>query len=301
MLAPYTTMKIGGRAELACLPKNDEELVAAWEWALAEHLPVTMLGAGSNSLINDAGIKGLVIIPRNDHLDFDGNHVRVGAGVKNGQLIGAAANHNLGGLSWLLGVPGAVGGSLYGNAGSGNATGQYFGIGDYVVWVDVIERDGRRHQMSKEECGFSYRHSIFKTTKAAIIAAELALPTVDGPAERAILSQVAKEKNTKQPTTAATAGCMFKNATAVPDQLPSELRPFVLPNGTISAWRLIDHLGLKGKQIGQIQISPKHGNFMINLGGATADQVVQLVSFVKQQVRDKLGVQLQEEVQYLGF
>lgn len=294
-------MKVGGPAEFACLPKNDDEFVAAWQWALSEDIPITMLGAGSNSLINDAGVKGLVIIPRNDHIDFASPRVTVGAGVKNGQLIGSAANQNLGGLSWLLGVPGTVGGSLYGNAGTGNADQHVHAIGDHVVWVDVIEQNNQRRRLTKAECGFSYRHSIFKETKAGIIAAELELPVVDGKAERALLAATATAKNAKQPTTAASAGCMFKNAVVTPDQLPPELRPYILPTGAISAWRLIDHLGLKGKQIGQIQISEKHGNFMINLGGATADQVTQLISYVKQQVRDKLGVQLQEEVQYLGF
>lgn len=296
VLAPYTTMKVGGPAEFACLPKTDEEFVAAWEWARAEGLQVTMLGAGSNSLVNDAGVKGLVIIPRNDQLVFSSPRVTVGAGVKNGQLIGAAANHGLGGLSWLLGVPGTVGGSLYGNAGSKDN-----GLGDYVVTVHVIERDGRQHTLTKDECQFSYRHSIFKETKAAIISAVLELPVVEAKAERALLADMAKQKNANQPTTAATAGCMFKNPTVEKLKLPPELQAYILPNATISAWRLIDYLGLKGKQIGELQISPKHGNFMINLGGGTADQVVQLTSYVKQQVRDKLGVQLQEEVQYLGF
>ncbi len=289
-------MKVGGPAEFACLPKTDEEFVAAWEWARAEGLPVTMLGAGSNSLVNDAGVKGVVIIPRNDQLVFSSPRVTVGAGVKNGQLIGAAANHGLGGLSWLLGVPGTVGGSLYGNAGS-----KEYGLGDYVVTVNVIERDGRQHTMTKDECQFSYRHSIFKETKAAIISAVLELPMVEAKTERALLADVAKQKNANQPTTAATAGCMFKNPSVEKSKLPPELQAYILPNDTISAWRLIDYLELKGKQIGQLQISPKHGNFMINLGGGTADQVVQLTSYVKQQVRDKLGVQLQEEVQYLGF
>ncbi len=296
MLADYTTMKIGGPAEFACRPKTADELVEAWMWALQESLPITMLGAGSNSLVNDAGIKGLVIIPRNDQMVFSSPRVTVGAGVKNGQLIGAAANQGRGGLSWLLGVPGTVGGSLYGNAGS-----KEHGLGDYVVSVDVIERDGTRHTMTKAECQFSYRHSIFKETKAGIISAVLELPAVDSAAERALLSDMAKQKNANQPTTAATAGCMFKNPRVTLTQVPTELQPFILPDGTISAWRLIDHLGLKGKTIGQIQVSPKHGNFMINLGGATADQVVQLTSYVKQQVRDKLGIQLQEEIQYLGF
>lgn len=295
-LAEFTTMKIGGPAEFACLPKTDDEFVEALTWARAENLPVTVVGAGSNSLVSDNGIRGLVIIPRNDQLVFTSPRVRVGAGVKNGQLIGAAANRGLGGLSWLLGVPGTVGGSLYGNAGS-----KEHGLGEYVRSVDVVERDGRRHTMTKKECNFSYRHSIFKETKASIIAAELELPAVDPVTERKILADVATMKNSNQPTTAATAGCMFKNPVVTLAQLPETLKPYRLADGTISAWRLIDHLGLKGKQIGRVQVSPKHGNFMINVGGATADHVVQLTSYIKQQVRDTLGIQLQEEVQYLGF
>ncbi len=296
VLAPYTTMKVGGPAEYLCLGATVDELVAAWDWARAEKVPVTMLGAGSNSLVNDAGIRGLVIIPRNAQLVWTPPRVVVGAGAKNGQLIGAGANHGLGGLSWLLGVPGTAGGSLYGNAGS-----KEHGLGDYVVWVEIIDGAGQRRKLTRAECHFAYRHSIFKTMNVCILQAELELPVVDSVQERATLAAMAKQKNSNQPTTAASAGCMFKNPTVAAEKLPAELRSFVLPNGTISAWRLIDHLGLQGEHIGQVQVSTQHGNFMINLGGGTADQVVQLISFVKQQVRDTLGIQLQEEVQYLGF
>lgn len=289
-------MKVGGPAEYLCLGTTVDEIVAAWEWARAAKLPVTVLGAGSNSLINDAGITGLVIIPRNSQLTWAPPRVTVGAGVKNGQLIGASANRGLGGLAWLLGVPGTIGGSLYGNAGS-----KEHGLGGYVTWVDIIDANGVRRRLTREDCGFRYRHSIFKEMKVCILQAEFELPLVDPVAERTVLSDQAKEKNVNQPTSAASAGCMFKNPTVETAKLPTELQSFVMADQTISAWRLIDYLGLKGKQIGQIQISTKHGNFMINLGGATADHVVQLISFVKQQVRDTLGIQLQEEVQYLGF
>lgn len=296
VIAPYTTMKVGGPADYLSLPTTIDALVTAWEWARHEKIPVTMIGAGSNSLVNDAGIRGLVIIPRNSQLVWTPPRVIVGAGVKNGQLIGAGANHGLGGLSWLLGVPGTVGGSLYGNAGS-----KEHGLGDYVVWVEIIDDTGQRRKLNREECHFAYRHSIFKELKACILQAELELPTVDPVQERTLLAAMAKDKNAKQPTTAASAGCMFKNPVVMKDTLPKELQPFIMDNHTISAWRLIEYLNLKGKQIGQVQISNLHGNFMINLGGATADQIVQLISFVKQQVRDTLGIQLQEEVQYLGF
>lgn len=289
-------MKVGGPAQYLCIGTTVEELVEAWEWARAEKIPVTILGAGSNSLVNDVGVEGLVIIPRNSQIDWTPPRVIAGAGTKLGQFIGGAANHGLGGLTWVLGVPGTVGGSLYGNAGS-----KEHGLGEYVIWVEVIDLNGQRRRYSRDECRFAYRHSAFKEMKTCILQAELELPQVDPIKERTTLAAMAKQKNANQPTTAASAGCMFKNPVVQFETLPSELQSSVFPDGTISAWRLIDWLGLKGKQIGQIQVSTKHGNFMVNLGGGTADQVVQLISFVKQQVRDTLGIQLHEEVQYLGF
>ncbi len=233
---------------------------------------------------------------RNDQLLWNPPPVIAGAGVKLGQLIAGAAQHGLGGLAWLIGVPGSVGGAVYGNAGSRTAA-----LGDYVEWVEGYLPDGSARRWTKGESEFSYRTSRFKNQPAIILQVQLQLPTVDVATERAALAATAARKKTVQPLTDASAGCMFKNPVVDPSSLPDDLRSEVFPDGTLSAWRLIAAAGLQGRRLGQMEISPRHANFMINHGGATADQAVQLISLVKQQVRDKLGVQLHEEVQYLGF
>ncbi len=295
-LANLTTMKLGGPGEHVAFVKSIEDIQAAQAWARERSLPITCIGGGSNTIIRDEGITGLVIVFMNDQLVWDPPYVTAGAGVKLGQLIAGAAAKGLGGLSWLLGVPGTVGGSIYGNAGGKDIT-----IGQYVDWVDVLDHDGSLQRLSQADCGFSYRHSQFKVDKRIIVQARLKLPEVDPAVERANLAAMAKTKNANQPTTAQSAGCMFANPTVEIEHLPPDLQPYVLPNQTISAWRLIDHLGLKGHAIGGMKISEQHGNFLLNTGTGTADQAVQLISLVKQQVRDTLGIQLREEVQYLGF
>lgn len=296
VLAPFTTLKIGGPAKYYVQPKTVDEAVVAFTWAHQEKLPVAILGNGSNSLVSDKGFDGLVVVMANDQMEWNSPHVIVGAGVKLGQLIGVALQHGLGGLDWLISVPGTVGGSIFGNAGSRDEA-----LGDYIEWVEAVWPDGSVKQWKHSSCDFKYRYSAFKEEPALILRAQLRLPEVDKDQERKKVADMAKKKTTNQPTTAASAGCMFQNPVADPERLPEDLRQYLNPNGTISAWRLISHVGLEGKQLGQIQISEKHANFMVNLGGATADQVVQLLSLVKQQVRDKLGVQLHEEVRYLGF
>lgn len=295
-LAQYSTLKIGGPAKYFLPVKDADHAAQAIVWANQQKISWRVLGAGANSLVSDRGYDGLIMIMQNDHMTWDDRRVVAGAGTTNGQLIAAAIQHGAGGLHWLIGVPGTVGGSIYGNAG-----GHGWGLGHQVEWVDVVTQAGQIQRFSQQQCHFAYRYSIFKEQQVAIMAAQLLLPASDPAAERKILAETTKMKNTNQPTTAQSAGCMFMNPTVEATKLPEELRPFVATDGTISAWRLITEVGLQGKQLGQMQISPQHANFMVNLGGGTADQVVQLLSLVKQQVRDKLGIQLREEVQYIGF
>ncbi len=296
LLAPYTTMKIGGPAKYFAAPKTIDEVREIVRWAGAMSIPYRLIGRGANLLIADKGYNGLVMVMRNDRLDWNPPQVVAGAGVQNGQLLAGAMKHNLGGLQWLIGVPGTVGGSIYGNAG-----GHGWGLGDQVEWVEALTPEAEIKRLSQTECRFAYRTSIFKSHSGWIILrAGLQFPSVDVASERRLLADTSKQKNAGQPTAAKTAGCMFTNPRVEGFKLPEELQKFVT-DGTISAWRLIEHVGLKGRRLGQIEISPKHANFMINLGGGTADEVMQLLSLVKQRVRDILGIQLHEEVQYLGF
>ncbi|MBI2984478.1 MAG: UDP-N-acetylmuramate dehydrogenase [Candidatus Kerfeldbacteria bacterium] len=296
LLGPYTTLKIGGPANVLFEARSTAEAIAAQHWSDENNLRLTVLGAGSNTLVADRGFVGTIIIARHDGLDWQPPRVVAEAGVKLGQLMAGALAHRLGGLAWLVGVPGTVGGAIYGNAGSRTE-----GLGYLVDWVETLEPDGSVRRWLPAECGFSYRTSVFKSLRTIILRAQLKLPVVYPTAERMELRRAAAAKSAHQPTIDSSAGCIFKNPVVGSKQLPDGLQPYHFPDGTISAWRLVAAVGLQGFQLGQVQISPRHANFMVNLGGARADQVVQLISLVKQRVRDTLGIQLQEEVQYLGF
>lgn len=296
-LAPYTTLKIGGPAKYFMVAKSAADIQTTVAWSASEHLPLRVIGRGANLLVADTGYAGVILQLSNDQQVWDSNRVVVGSGTQNGQLIAAALHHGFGGMRWLIGVPGTVGGSLFGNAG-----GHGWGLGDQVVWVDVCQPDGSLKRLTKEECRFAYRTSVFKQhPEWIIVQAELEFAPVDATAERLLLAETTKQKNSNQPTTAKTAGCMFTNPTVDLTRLPQHLHQYVDTNGTIAAWRVIEEVGLKGQHIGGISISELHANFMINEGQGTADQVMQLLSLVKQKVRDELGIQLHEEVQYLGF
>lgn len=296
-LAQWTTFKIGGPAKYFAAPKTASEIPEIVGWAAASNIPVRVIGRGANLVVADRGFDGLTIVMQNDQMEWTPPRAVIGAGVQNGQLIAQALKHNLGGLQWLIGVPGSVGGSLYGNAG-----GHGWGLGDQVEWVEVVQADGQLKRLTQADCAFGYRTSLFKSHRDWVIAqAQLNFPATNPAAERAALAETTKQKNANQPTTAKTAGCMFTNPLVDAARLPAHLQRHVASDGKVSAWRLIQDVGLPGRQIGQIQISERHCNFMINLGGGTADQVMQLLSLVKQQVRDTLGIQLLEEVQFLGF
>jgi len=278
ILAPYTTFKIGGPAKFFVVVKNEEEAIQALKWAKENNLKYFILGKGANILISDQGFAGLVI--KNEMRDFNirDSEVIAGSGTNLNELIANCAENNLRGLEFLAGIPSTVGGAVAGNAGTPNKA-----IGDFVKEVKVLTPDLSVKVFLKEECGFAYRRSIFQESEYIILSVSFELEKGSKEAIREDIKSVIEKKKKSQPLDLPSAGCIFKN-----------------PKG-ISAGQLIDELGLKGKNIGQAKISEKHANYIVNLGGATADQVVQLISYIKQQVRDKKGIQLENEIKLVGF
>lgn len=279
VLAPFTYFRIGGPADVFVRPKTNAELIAAVRLAQRMKIPITMLGGGGNVLIADRGIRGVVIHPENRQYRREGTTITAGAGVTNGQIISFSIQEGLIGLENLAGVPGTIGGSVYGNAGMFPQ-----GIGPALEEVLALNSHGKEIRLKKEECEFGYRTSRFKRTKEIVVEARFALADMD-PEEvaRRVRSLIATHKRGVQPTAEPCSGCVFQN-----------------PEGKHAA-QLIDDAGLKGRRIGGAEVSRLHANFIVNTGGATADHVVQLISMVKQRVRDRFGVQLSEEIQYLGF
>lgn len=273
-LAPYTTFKIGGFASYFVEVKTKEEILEVLEFNQKNNLKYFVLCGGSNVLFSDEGFDGLIIKLRLTDLKIEKDIICAEAGVKLMSLINFGLKNNLTGLEFLAGVPGEVGGAVRGNAGA-------FGkeINKYLEKVEII-RDGKIIELEKNEIKFSYRYSIFKKNKDIILASYFKLEKGDVDEARKEIEKninYRKEKHPWEPS----AGSIFKNPKHLID----------LPAG-----KLIDGAGLKGYKIGQAQISEKHANFIINLGGAKASDVKKLIELAKEKVRDKYKIELKEEV-----
>ena len=298
ILAPYTTFKIGGPAEYFVLAKTAEDIQEAIAFAREKDLKVFVFGGGSNLLITDAGIKGLVIKLDLQKLEFDNNKILVGAGVNLAYLLNQALENSLTGLEFAAGVPGTVGGAVRGNAGTyGEA------MGDVVQNIQYLDENYQLQTMLASQAEFAYRHSIFKEKKYLILEVELKLQTGDVEAARNLVKERLAYRQNTQPNDPS-AGCIFKNIAFEETEINAlrdkgiEVDKF-LAHKKIPAAYLIEQAGLKGKTIGGAQVSEKHANYIINTGQAKAEDVLILSSFIKQQIRDKYGIQLVEEVQFV--
>ncbi len=301
-LAKYTSFKIGGDALLflPCTTHNDFK--DAVMLCKEHHMPFFVLGGGSNVLISDKGFDGLVIRMGLNAITWFDEIAEAESGVVLAAFSILSMNRGLEGLESASTIPGTVGGALRGNAGA-------FGweTKDSLLSVKVCDPiSGSIKDFEKDECAFGYRDSIFKHGPLIVLSATFKFV----PGNKEALLRKAQfyqdKKGNSQPMEHPNSGCIFKN-TPLHDidkglcaRNGFDISPFVDAPVLPSAW-VIDRLGLKGKTIGKAQISTKHAAFIINLGGATADHVIQLISFVKQQVRDRTGIELHEEIQLVGF
>lgn len=279
-LAPYTSFKIGGPAKFFFSATDSNALAQAIVTARRLGVRYFILGNGSNILVSDAGFSGLVIKQDNHMISYDDTCVTAESGVKLQKLIRDTISHRLTGMEFLMGIPGTVGGGVAGNVGTPRE-GEW--IDTPLVSVDILDAKNSRVTVSKDKCEFTYRNSRFKHSNDEIILSatfRLMKASADTIQENV---RVFLDKRAHQPITLPCAGSVFRN-----------------PTGHKS-WQLIDDVGLRGKQIGGARVSDEHTNFIVNMGDATAEDVVILISYIKQQVRDKKGVQLQEEIQYVGF
>jgi len=277
-LASFTSFNIGGPAKYFFIANENDEIVKAVKLCKKLNINFYILGNGTNILVSDKGFDGLVIKMENDSITFNNDIVVAESGVKVQKLIRESITNNLTGLEFLIGIPGTVGGGVAGNIGTATQW-----IDTRIINVTFINANNEMQTLPKSQCDFSYRYSKFKyNDKDIILSTELKLDKSD---QNTIQGNVSNFLNNRshQPVNKACAGSIFKN-----------------PKGE-TAWRLIDKLGLRGKKIGGAKVSNEHANFIINTGKATADDVVILISYIKQQVRDNLGIQLQEEIKYVGF
>ncbi len=279
-LANHTTMKIGGPADLYIEPSSVESLKKIMELIQRHQIKWTAIGRGSNLLISDDGIEGAVIkLGRGlDHMDLQGSELKVGAGYSIVALSTQISRKGYSGLEFASGIPGSVGGAVYMNAGAHGSD-----ISKILKSAHILFEDGNMQWLSNEEMDFSYRTSVLQKKRPGIVL-EAVFEVVAGDKDQ-IFAEMQKNKDYRketQPWNYKCAGSIFRNP------LPKY------------AGRLIEEAGLKGYSIGGAQISDMHGNFIVNTGSATAQDVLDLIQFAKDKIHEQFGVSLETEVEIIG-
>jgi len=286
-LAPLTTFKVGGPADLFVEPRASDEIVTALRLAYAHGVGVTMLGGGSNVLVADAGIRGLVLRPRGGHIEREGDaRVRADAAVTINGLVRWLISHGLAGLEAWAGTPGTVGGGVYGNA---HWAGRL--LSDVVVGARLASIDGQVSGVAPEAMDFGYDRSRLQRTGEVLLSALFAVSPGDPERLRETARASLAYRKRTQPLASPSAGCIFQNPGA----------DVTLPPGVpASAGALIDRAGLKGAAIGGAIVSPTHANFIVNSGTATAADIRALVDRCRQAVAEAFAVTLADEIVFLG-
>ncbi len=276
-LKNYTSYKIGGLAKTMVLVKDVNNLIDLIKYLDKENIKYFILGTGSNIIIPSKDYDGVIIKLDNlDNLDIKGNKVIVGAGYYLPKLVKQTIEHGLKGLEWALGIPSSVGGAVIGNAGA------YLSCTfDFIKSVKILDENYEIKTLLKKDIEYSYRHTMFKNNKKIIILeATLELSRGNYDASMAIIEDRMKRRLESQPLEYPSAGSVFRN-----------------PEG-LYAGKLIEDLGLKGYIVGDAQISEKHANFIINLGEATGEDIVKLITEIKEKVKERhdLDLILEQEI-----
>ena len=279
-LAPYTSARIGGLADVLVTVKSKDELAKAIELIWNNDLPYTIIGGGSNVLVSDAGFRGVVVLNRAKEVKFelgDQPQVWCEAGVVISNLSRRCADKGLSGLEWACTVPGTVGGAVYGNAGAYDGD-----ISDNLIWAEVMTGNGIE-KFSADQMKYGYRSSVMKRNeiKMIVLSALLGLKNSNKEEVSVKINQFSERRKSTQPP-GASMGSMFKN-----------------PENDY-AGRLIEAAGLKGTRVGNAEISKVHGNFFINHGETKASDVRALIDLSRKTVKEKLNVDLELEIEFVG-
>lgn len=278
-LSDYTSFRIGGAADAFLLPDTERELLALLHFLSAEGIPFRVIGNGTNLLVSDRGVRGAVVSTRHIRgITATGCSVRAAAGAPLGVLCRTLAERSLDGLAPLYGIPGTVGGAVVMNAGAFGAT-----VSDHLRYVSVYDADvGEVRTLSAGELDFSYRHSsLIGKRGRVLLSAEFSFPVADSEKIREKMREVLLERMQKQPTALPCAGSIF-------------LKP---STGYAAKW--IEMAGLSGYRIGGAAVSVKHAGFIVNLGGATASDVLALIEYIQNEVKTRFGIELVPEIEYV--
>lgn len=273
----HTSFKIGGVADIFIKVKSVQELQYIIEVAKKENILVTIIGNGSNLLVKDNGIRGIVIMLNMDKIEIEDTIVTVEAGVKLGFLAQKLLKEELTGFEFAAGIPGSIGGAVRMNAGA------YGGeMKDIIVETKCLTPSGEIVTLSNKEQEFSYRHSIFMENRYIVLETKIKLQKGNKDEIKAKMDDYAQQRKEKQPISLPSAGSIFKRGT-----------DFVTA-------KVIDECGLKGFSIGDAQVSTKHAGFVVNNGNATAEDVLKLIEHVQKVVLEKTGKKIELEIEVLG-
>lgn len=276
-MSKHTSIKIGGPADIFIKIKTIEELKYILEVAKEKNIPITVIGNGSNLLVKDKGIRGIVLQIKIDEISVNATEIEVGAGTLLSKLSKTAYENSLAGLEFAAGIPGTIGGAITMNAGA------YGGeFKDIVVSTTYIDKDLNIHTISNKEHNFEYRNSIFKDKNFIILKSKLKLKEDMKENIEAKMKQNSNKRKESQPIEYPSAGSVFKRG-----------------NGFITA-EAIDKCGLKGYNIGDAYVSEKHAGFIVNKGKATAKDVIDLIEYIKQVVYEKYKIKIEMEIKIIG-
>lgn len=288
LLAPFTTFKIGGPADWLLEAHGSGEVLTALEIARASHVSVTLLGGGSNVLVGDRGVRGLVLRVRGGVITNEGpGLVRADAGVTINELARWTVARGLAGIEKWTGTPGTVGGAVFGNTHFDGCL-----IGEVIDSVGVVTPEGQVRDVRATEMEFEYDASRLRRTREIVLWAMFRVTPGDTSMLRACARRSLARRKRTQPLDAACAGCIFRNPDPSRDVLPAGF--------PASAGALLDGAGLKGHRAGGACVSTMHANFIVNEGNATSNDVRTLVEICRKAVAEKFGVTLREEIEYLG-
>lgn len=286
-LSAHTTFKIGGQSNFWFEPENLEELIEVYNFIQKEKIPLLVLGAGSNILVKDKGLSGITVRlskPYFRRISFENNLVKIGTGENLSQLLKFALENSLSGCEFLSGIPGTLGGAIMMNAGTRDILnqGKFIGIGEIINEVSVLDKTGQVKALKRKDINFSYRDS--GLNDYIIIEAKLKLDKSSKEKVKDSIDRFWQHKKNTQDFGYPSAGCVFKNP----------------PGNTKSSGQLIDQAGFKGKKIGGAQVSLKHANFIVNIGGAKAEHVLALMETIQKKVKEDYDIWLTPEIKIIG-
>jgi len=304
-LAPLTTFKIGGPAKYFLETDDENYLQRVIKFCAQNDINFKVIGGGSNLLISDRGYNGLVIKFINQEINCQDNVFILGAGIILMNFVNFSLEKGFAGQEFLAGIPGTIGGAIYGNAG---AYGQ--DMGTIIESVKVLNNNYEFESLKKSQCHFQYRKSIFSNNHNIILSAKLVLAQGDIQASQELVQQRIINRAQGHPLNMPNAGSWFKNID-LKNEIKEKIKEMNLATEEemsrfekyqkVPAAFLIEKAGLKGHQLGGAQMSEKHANFLVNKKNATAQDIIKLSDYIKEKIKEKYGVELTEEVQYVGF